>query len=38
VLDLDIYNSELEAEENDSAQILAVKEQAWVFFKSLQLE
>jgi hypothetical protein len=38
VLDLEAYNAELAAEENDSAQILAVKEQAWAFFNSLQLD
>jgi hypothetical protein len=37
VLDLDAYNAELEAEEKDSAQILAVQERAWEFFNSLQL-
>jgi hypothetical protein len=38
VLDLDLYNQELEAEETDSAQIIAVREQAERFFKSLELE
>jgi hypothetical protein len=37
VMDTDAYNSELEAEEKDSAQILAVQERAWEFFNSLQL-
>lgn len=38
VLDLDLYNQELAAEETDSAQIIAVQEQAEQFFKSLKLE
>jgi hypothetical protein len=37
VLDLDLYNQELAAEEADSAQIIAVQEQAERFFKSLNL-
>jgi hypothetical protein len=37
VLDLDLYNQELAAEEIDSAQIIAVQEQAERFFKSLNL-
>jgi hypothetical protein len=37
VLDIDLYNQELEAEEDDSAQIVAVKKQAEQFFKSLNL-
>jgi ParB-like nuclease domain len=37
VLDLDPYNQELAAEEADSAQIIAVQEQAAQFFKSLNL-
>jgi lipoate-protein ligase A len=38
VLDIDLYNQELEAEEKDSARILAVRKQAEQFFKSLNLE
>ncbi len=37
VLDLDLYNQELAAEEADSAQIIAVQEQAVQFFKSLNI-
>jgi hypothetical protein len=37
VLDIDLYNQELAAEENDSAQIMAVREQAEQFFKSLKI-
>lgn len=37
VLDIDLYNQELAAEENDAAQIVAVREQAEQFFKSLNL-
>ena len=37
VLDLDLYNQELAAEEVDSAQIIAVQEQAERLFKSLNL-
>jgi hypothetical protein len=37
VLDIERYNEELEAEENDSAQIVAVREQADAFFRSLNL-
>jgi hypothetical protein len=37
VLDLDLYNQELAAEEIDSTQIIAVQEQAEQFFKSLNL-
>jgi hypothetical protein len=37
VLDLDLYNEELAIEEVNSAQILAVKQQAETFFKSLNL-
>jgi hypothetical protein len=37
VLDIDLYNQELAAEEADSAQIIAVQKQAEAFFKSLQL-
>jgi hypothetical protein len=38
VLDLDLYNQELAAEETDSAQIVAVQKQAAEFFKSLSLD
>jgi hypothetical protein len=38
VLDLALYNQELAAEETDSAQIIAVQEQAKTFFKSLKLD
>jgi hypothetical protein len=37
VLDIDLYNQELEAEENDSAHIIAVQQQTAEFFKSLKL-
>ncbi len=37
VIELDLYNQELAAEETDSAQIIAVREQANRFFKSLNL-
>jgi hypothetical protein len=37
VLDIDLYNQELEAEERDSTQIIAVQRQAAEFFKSLKL-
>jgi hypothetical protein len=37
VLDIDLYNQELEAEEQDSAQIIAVQQQTAEFFKSLKL-
>jgi hypothetical protein len=37
VLDIDLYNQELEAEEKDSAQIVAVQERATEFFKTLKL-
>src|SRR5262249_13230304 len=37
VLDLDLYNQELEAEEKDSAQIIAVQEHAREFFGSFKL-
>jgi hypothetical protein len=37
VLDIDLYNQELEAEEKDSAQIIAVQQQTADFFKSLKL-
>jgi hypothetical protein len=37
VLDLDLYNEEVGAEEENSAEILAVKQQAETFFKSLNL-
>ncbi len=37
VLDIDLYNQELAAEEADSAQIIAVQQQAEQFFKSLNL-
>lgn len=38
VLDFDLYNQELEAEEADSAQIIAVQKQTAHFFKSLNLD
>jgi hypothetical protein len=38
VLDVDLYNQELEAEENDSAEIIKVRKQTEQFFKSLKLE
>jgi hypothetical protein len=34
VMDIDLYNQELEAEEKDSAQIIAIRRQADQFFKS----
>ena len=37
VLDIDLYNQELEAEEKDSAQIIAVQQQTAEFFKTLKL-
>jgi hypothetical protein len=37
VMDIDLYNQELAAEEADSAQIIAVRERADQFFKSLNL-
>jgi hypothetical protein len=37
VLDIDLYNQELEAEEKDSAQIIAVQQQVAEFFKTLKL-
>jgi len=37
VLDIDLYNQELEAEEKDSAQIIAVQQHAAEFFKTLKL-
>jgi hypothetical protein len=37
VIDLDLYNQELAAEEADSAEIIAVREKANEFFKSLKL-
>jgi superfamily I DNA/RNA helicase len=37
VLDIDLYNQELAREEVDSAQIIAVQEQAAQFFKSLNI-
>jgi len=37
VLDTELYNQELEAEEKDSAQIIAVQQEAAEFFKSLKL-
>jgi hypothetical protein len=37
VLDMDLYNQELAAEESDSTEIIAVQEQAEQFFKSLNL-
>lgn len=37
VMDIDLYNQELEAEEKDSAQIIAVRQQADQFFKSLNI-
>jgi hypothetical protein len=38
VIDTDAFNAEIEAEESDSQQIVAVKRQAEEFFKSLRLE
>ena len=37
VLDIDLYNQELDAEETDSAEIIAVRKQTEQFFKSLNL-
>jgi len=37
VIDVDLYNQELAAEETDSAQIVAVRQQADAFFKTLKL-
>ena len=37
VLDIELYNQELEAEETDSTRIIAVQEQTLEFFKSLKL-
>src|ERR1700730_1785490 len=37
VIDIDLYNRELAAEEADSAEIIAVREKANEFFKSLKL-
>jgi hypothetical protein len=37
VLDIDFYNQKLDAEENDSASIVAVRHQSDAFFKSLDL-
>ena len=37
VLDVDLYNMEVAAEESDSAQIIAVRRQAGNFFRSLSL-
>jgi hypothetical protein len=37
VIDIDLYNQELEAEEADSAEIIAVRKQTEQFFKSLNL-
>jgi hypothetical protein len=37
VIDIDLYNRELAAEEADSAQIIAVREKANEFFESLKL-
>jgi hypothetical protein len=37
VIDVDLYNQELAAEEADSAQIVAVRQQTDTFFKSLKL-
>jgi hypothetical protein len=36
VIDVDLYNQELAAEESDSVQVMAVQEQAEQFFKSLR--
>jgi hypothetical protein len=38
VLDIDAYNCEIEAEEADSAHIIAVREQVETFLKSLKLD
>jgi hypothetical protein len=37
VIDVDLYNQELAAEETDSAQIIAIQQQAEQFFKSLKI-
>jgi hypothetical protein len=37
VLDIDVFNQELAAEEKDSTQIIAVQQQALAFFNSLKL-
>jgi hypothetical protein len=37
VLDLERFNEQLAAEEQDSARIIAVRQQAEAFFKSLKL-
>jgi hypothetical protein len=37
VLDIDLYNQELAAEETDSANIVAVRQQSDAFFKQLNL-
>ena len=37
VVDIDLYNQELAAEEQDSAQIIAVQQQTAEFFKTLKL-
>jgi hypothetical protein len=37
VLDVELYNQELEAEETDSTKIIAVQQQTLEFFKSLKL-
>jgi hypothetical protein len=36
VIDVDLYNQELAAEENDSTQVIAIQQQAEQFFKSLK--
>jgi hypothetical protein len=38
VIDIDLYNEELEAEEEDSRKIIAVQEKVNEFFRSLNLE
>jgi hypothetical protein len=37
LLDLERFNEQLAAEEQDSARIIAVRQQAEAFFKSLKL-
>jgi hypothetical protein len=38
VMDIDLYNQELAAEEADSAKIIAVQEQAEQFLKELKID
>ena len=37
VMDIDLYNQECAAEESDSSQIIAIKQQAEHFFRSMDL-